>query len=773
MADVSLRTVIRRLANLVSARQLGGLNDAVLRQRFVSLRDEAAFEVLVWRHGMMVLGVCERVLRHSSDAEDAFQATFLSLAREARSIGQGQAMGGWLHRVAFRTALKRKASAARQIRLERRVPVEAAVAPAEDLIWQDLRTVLDEEINQLPDKYREPFVLCYLEGKTNTEAARQIGCPPGTVATRLAWAREHLRNRLTRRGLTLTLAALAAALGAEAARSAPPSILVEATLRAALSNCSGCGPATGAGNGKTTLMKGLVKAMLLTRVKVLVFVVIAVGLLAAGVSIFSHGAFSGNPEPGQTREEPPKPAPETPKPVAPGDPRVVLGQSLAAAEAVKEDPQKLHILVAIALAQDQAGDRTGGLKTLDQALSVAIRLANDPTLTMALHWLVKAQVQLGDNKGLLRAVALVGDERQKNHIRFLIVGEEAEAGEVAEAMKTAESITDDQKDSALAAVAGAQARKGDIKAALVLADQLKHQPLSRATALEAIALAQAKAGEKTAAATNLEEALRLEAATLAGEVARSRARARLAISQAQTGDLASALQTAAGLHVEEDKRQALQGIAVEQVNAGDLKSALKTIEGINGTEKKAHALLVVAGAQVSAGKREATRETLQAAQRVADSLPDNVEKQAWRWDHARMAIRAGDVRPALALVQAQPESENCAWTLLEIAEAHAAAGDRAAAASTLKQAWEAASTLKEADNPVEYQTLAPRWVIMKGQLLRQIAAGLVQAGGEGNALTRAGKEELPFLKALALIGAAEGMVARKKPVGEAKPSPPE
>src|SRR5262249_3305615 len=151
---------------------------------------------------------------------------------------------------------------------ESRCAVADHAQPADDLIWQDLRPVLDEEINRLPDKYRQPFVLCSLQGKSNTEAARQLDCPPGPVATRLACARERLRSRLTRRGVELSLASLAAVLGAEAARAAPPALLVETTVGAALSGTAGLAADTIVLNGTTALTKGMVKAMSLTRWKV-------------------------------------------------------------------------------------------------------------------------------------------------------------------------------------------------------------------------------------------------------------------------------------------------------------------------------------------------------------------------------------------------------------------------------------------------------------------------------------------------------------------------
>src|SRR5215470_5427658 len=183
--------------------------DAQLLARFLASRDDFAFAALVRRHGPTVLGVCRRVLRHAQDAEDAFQATFLVLARKARSIARRGALGSWLYGVAYRVALKARDDAARRRRHERRAASrtegQAACAEAGDAAGP----VLDEEVNRLPDKYRQPVVLCYFEGKTYQEAARLLGWPAGTAAVRLARARELLRNRLTVRGVALSSAALA------------------------------------------------------------------------------------------------------------------------------------------------------------------------------------------------------------------------------------------------------------------------------------------------------------------------------------------------------------------------------------------------------------------------------------------------------------------------------------------------------------------------------------------------------------------------------------
>src|SRR5262249_48128930 len=153
---------------------------------------------LVRRHGPLVLGVCRRVLRDRHAAEDAFQATFLILLRRARSLDRRGSVASWLYTVAYHVALRARADAAR------RPPPARPVPQPPEAGWADLQPVLDEELGRLPDSYRAVVVLCYLEGKTNVEAARLLGWPVGTVKGRLARARDLLRARLTRRGITLS-----------------------------------------------------------------------------------------------------------------------------------------------------------------------------------------------------------------------------------------------------------------------------------------------------------------------------------------------------------------------------------------------------------------------------------------------------------------------------------------------------------------------------------------------------------------------------------------
>lgn len=207
------------------------LPDAQLLARFVCRRDEAAFAALVRRHGPMVLGVCRRVVRDWHLAQDCFQLTFLALARKADSLRRPDALGPFLYGVACRTARKAKVQAARRRQKESHVRAAQTKQESDEPIWNDLRPLLDESVNSLPDKYRVPFVMHYLQGVTVSEVARRLNCPRGSVATRLLRARERLRARLVRRGVTLSAGCLLAALS-EASASVPPT-LAALTARAA------------------------------------------------------------------------------------------------------------------------------------------------------------------------------------------------------------------------------------------------------------------------------------------------------------------------------------------------------------------------------------------------------------------------------------------------------------------------------------------------------------------------------------------------------------
>src|SRR5262249_52281674 len=160
-----LSTVLRHLRHLIGPASPGEVTDGHLLHRFVTGRDEAAFAALVQRHGPLVLGVCRRLLRDANDAEDVFQATFLVLVRKARSLDRRGSLAGWLYTVAYRLALRLRADAARRREHERQAATMSPTEPRNDAAWKELAALLDEELNHLPEKYRTPLVLCYLQGK--------------------------------------------------------------------------------------------------------------------------------------------------------------------------------------------------------------------------------------------------------------------------------------------------------------------------------------------------------------------------------------------------------------------------------------------------------------------------------------------------------------------------------------------------------------------------------------------------------------------------------
>jgi RNA polymerase sigma factor (sigma-70 family) len=270
--------LVRFIRSLATPQGAGHDPDAELLRRFAASQDEYAFAALVKRHGPMVLGVCRRVLGHAHDAEDAFQATFLVLAKKAAAVAKREAVASFLYGVAYRTALRARARAARRRATERQVGEmpHPAVEPPET---QDWRPVLDRELNQLPPKYRAALVLCDLECKTRREAARQLGLAEGTLASRLATARRMLAGRLAKCGVTLSGGALAAAL-AEGAQAAVPAPWVGVTARAAA--LLAAGRVGAAATPAALLMNEVLKAMLMTKLKVYVAVALVAAALGAG-----------------------------------------------------------------------------------------------------------------------------------------------------------------------------------------------------------------------------------------------------------------------------------------------------------------------------------------------------------------------------------------------------------------------------------------------------------------------------------------------------------
>ena len=288
-----MNVVLRHLRRVAYLYDHDRLSDGELLEQFLLQREEAAFEALVRRHGAMVLGVCRRVLRHEADAEDAFQATFLVLVRKAGTVQPPDHVGHWLYGVAYRTALRAKALEAR-----RRMKERAAPRPQghQDGIWQDVLPLLDQELSGLPEKYRIPVVLCDLEGKSRKEVARILGCLEGTLSSRLARARTLLARRLYRRGVVLSGGALAAVLSAYGAASSVPVGLASGTIKMALPLAAGQAAATACASANVlTLTEGVLKAMLLTKVKTATVILCGVAALGMGTGGMLYRAKASEP----------------------------------------------------------------------------------------------------------------------------------------------------------------------------------------------------------------------------------------------------------------------------------------------------------------------------------------------------------------------------------------------------------------------------------------------------------------------------------------------
>jgi RNA polymerase sigma factor (sigma-70 family) len=304
MSGTGVEVVLAQLRGRAAADEAREVPDRQLLERFTAGRDEAAFAALVGRHGPLVWGVCRRVLGEGPDAEDAFQAAFVVLARKAGSVGRTGALGGFLHRVAYHAALKARARSADRMRHERKAAVHSAPDPLTDVTGRELLAVLDEELARLPERYRVPLVLCHLEGKTCDEAARHLGWSVRTLKRRLTQGRGRLRTRLTRRGLAVPAALLAAGSVPGASAEAAPAALTAATVQAGVRAVPGTAVAA--------LAAGVLRSMTLAKIQSAAALVMAAAVAAVGAFALVHtgqqppvrGEAPGAPRPPEANGKP-------------------------------------------------------------------------------------------------------------------------------------------------------------------------------------------------------------------------------------------------------------------------------------------------------------------------------------------------------------------------------------------------------------------------------------------------------------------------------------
>jgi RNA polymerase sigma factor (sigma-70 family) len=307
MASRLPQVLLRQIRQLVGAPATSPVSDRQLLERFATRHEEAAFQALVQRHGTMVLGVGRRVLGDAHAAEDIFQATFLVLARKASSMGWQESVGPWLYGVAYRLAVRTRADLRGQRAHESRVVVRRPPEPEEEVARHEQMRILDEEVQRLPERYRAPVVLCYLEGRTSTEAAQQLGWSLGTTKGRLARARALLRSRLTRRGVVPAVVGVGAVLGQPTVTGAVPASLVGSTARiAGLLAAEGSVAAGGVAAPVAHLTEGMLHALFLSQVKVVALVLVGV-VLVGSAALLTHQALAVRP-PAEVRAERSQPA---------------------------------------------------------------------------------------------------------------------------------------------------------------------------------------------------------------------------------------------------------------------------------------------------------------------------------------------------------------------------------------------------------------------------------------------------------------------------------
>jgi RNA polymerase sigma factor (sigma-70 family) len=307
MADAPANPFLHHVRHLIGNAPGMAMTDGQLLERFLADRDETAVEILVRRYGPLVFGVCRRVLHDRHAAEDAFQATFLVLMRKAPALDRAKPLGSWLYTVAYRLALRARANEARRRESEAQAAQSRPEALNDAVSTNDLVIVLEEELHRLPEKFRVPLVLCYLEGKTNEQAARVLGCPRGSMSAQLAQARDRLREHLARRGFAGTSASVAGLLTTGAASASVPLPLLHNTVRAAVWFTAG--ESAGAGFVSTealSLAKGAVKTMLVHKLKIAAGLLLAASMLGTGATmlLLAAGHTPNTAEPRSTAPAP-------------------------------------------------------------------------------------------------------------------------------------------------------------------------------------------------------------------------------------------------------------------------------------------------------------------------------------------------------------------------------------------------------------------------------------------------------------------------------------
>jgi RNA polymerase sigma factor (sigma-70 family) len=819
MARHSPVGVARSLETLFRCGPIGDLSDGDLLERFVATRDEAAFEVLVARHGPVVLHVCRAVLSDRDEVEDAFQAVFLVLARRASAIRSSGSVASWLFGVATRVSARARADAGRRRWHERmaarRGDPMAVTADLDDR--PDPAQALREEIARLPERYREAIVLHDLEGHTCEAMARQLRRPVGTVRARLCRARGILKRRLLRRGIAVPAGLVATGALAEASvtLATVPSTLTRAAVAAA------CGPAAGvamASARASQFAKGAIDSMIIQELGRIAALSIPAALVA-GTVLIARGSAStgGEPRPRAEAQAAP-PAAVSPRPegrIAADDAAGrALQQALTAGTAMADPYYFTFALIRLAKSRNAVGDREGALAAFRTADRVAATVKNEHLRRLALMRTAVARGRIGDVEPARATLDHFAREAEgllpeaRSNLMSMVIDFYDQAGFKAQARSSleaelarVEAIADERiRDAGIHRFLYSQIAMGDYDRALGQAERYQGKRSNYRASLVGIILHYRSLGSDPPVPRKVVD----RAIELVGEVTypypRALALAEIAPALARSGDIDGALALARdigkdapspfGESARAEIPSAMAAIARIQARTGDLDGARKTLRealamGRLVTERGSvlsHRIRRVGEAAAEIGDVEAARES---AEVIED---DEMEKVLALVALARAELKAGDATAARAtlrnattragnvgarrnMINDDPAG-NADEVFREVVKAQAEAGDVKGAVATVSGrgsvAWK--SEVLAAIAPIQArQGDIPGALVTAGSIPEparsgeaygEIASIQARAGGAEPVLAWAARLEPPAARAFAMIGLAEGVSAR-------------
>lgn len=718
---------IRRLAQPDNRQH----TDQELIGRFLARRDEASFLMIVHRYGSMVYAVCRRVLGDEANSEDAFQESFLVLARKAGTLRTRASLADWLYGVARRTALQARAKAARRAARERSAPTRAVCDTLAEVSVRETLAILDEELARLPEKYRVPLLLCTLEGLSRDEAARQLNWSLNALKSRLEQGRVLLRRRLAGRGLALPAALFSATVLGGVSRASPPAALVDGATRAAI---AAMGPSTGdvsVSAKAISLMKGVKKVMWMGKGKLMLGLAVVVTAAGFGVGVPAFRQLGAETSAKAIAPAAPPGAVSDPDAAAANTVRAALEKALEGAAALDDPFQKARGLILVARAQNRVGDRKAAAETARLALKAADGVPTNEEESgqakcVLLMMAAEAQAEAGEIQAARETARRIKPDDFVQSVQVTgtrgaaeraVAAALAKAGKFDEAIKTAGAIRDRwQKGYALGDVAADQAEKGDWTAARKTAESIEYGD-ARVKALAALARLRAKAGAKSEADELFAAAIRMVAGFDNGEGA--------------VGDRAFAL----------------TGVVHEQAESGDLKAALKTAESIPEFVGFPFKEVVLVDIRARGGD-------VDGALKAARTLPDGLRAAEGLKIVAEAQARAKDFGPALRTVDRIRDDFTKAAALVVVAREQVRAGDRKEGAGTFDKALKAAAGLTEGKYRFDEHS--------RQFLLRTLAAAQAEVGEEDAARAWIAKELSGYVRTFALVGLAEGTAQHRE-----------